>query len=299
MLPIIKYRKIWFIFSGTLVLASFLALAVWHLRLGTDFTGGSLLEVKWNGGAPTVETVQNAVRPLLNRDFVVQPGQNNSTIIRTEALNEQQHQDILKELKADGTFDELRFDSIGPVLGVELFQKSLWALLIVFIGIILYISWSFRRVTKPVSSWMYGIVTIITGFHDVAFPLGLFAVLGHFYNVEVNAGFVAAILTVLGYSINDTIVVLDRIRENLSHAGLATFDVVVEASVNQTIARSVNTSTTALLALIAIYFFGGTTTKDFSLALIVGIATGTYSSIFIASPLLVAWQRIRGNRSVK
>lgn len=291
MFPIIKLRKIWFVFSGALILCAIVAIALWQFRFGIDFTGGSLLEIGWRGTVPATAELKTLLDPLLERDFVVQSGDADRTIIRMEPVAEEKHQEVLRVARERfGEFDELRFDSIGPVIGQELARKSIWALAIVFIAIIIYIAISFRRVSRPVAAWKYGVITILTGFHDVIIPLGLFAILGKFYGTEVNAAFIAAVLTILGYSINDTIVVLDRVRENLGK-GVGVFEDVVERSVHQTIARSLNTTITTLLALVAVYFFGGETVKDFALALIVGIATGAYSSIFIASPLLVVWHR--------
>lgn len=290
MFRIIRHRKIWFIFSGLLIAASIASLLMWGIKLGTDFTGGSLLEVRWQGSIPGVAELTATIDPLLRRDFVIQPTDASGTILRMEDLSEEQHQTILQTLRAaHGEMSELRFDSIGPVIGQELARKSIWALVIIFVAIVFYVAAAFRKVAKPVSSWKYGLITIATGFHDVIIPLGLFSILGKFSGTEISAAFVAAILTILGYSINDTIVVFDRVRENLSR-GAAEFETIVEQSVHQTIARSLNTTITTLLALVAIYFFGGATVRDFALALIVGIATGAYSSIFIASPLLVVWQ---------
>lgn len=291
MLPIIRYRKIWFVFSGVLITASIIALALWQLRLGIDFTGGSLLEFKRTDSTNVFIDYSAIIDPLLEHDFVVQPTDRESIILRTEAINEETHQKIIGVLRAAaGEIVEIRFDSIGPVIGQELARKSIWALVVVFVAIVLYIAWSFRKVSRPVSSWKYGLITIFTGLHDIIIPLGLFSAFGQFYGTEVTAAFVAAVLTILGYSINDTIVVLDRVRENLSQ-GTNDFEATVNTSVNQTMARSINTTLTTLLALIAVYLFGGVTVKDFALALIVGIATGAYSSIFIASPFLVVWQR--------
>lgn len=291
MLPIVKNRKIWFIFSGILIVASIAALAVWHLRFGTDFTGGSLLEVKWDIQAPRVEDTRTAIDPLLDYDFVVQAGENNEMLLRMESISEEKHQEILLALQTKfGAVTQLRFDSIGPVLGQELVSKSLWGLGIMFAIIIIYIAWSFRKVSHPVASWKFGVLTVVAGFHDVIVPLGLFAVLGRFFGTEVNASFVAAILTILGYSITDTIVVFDRVRENIAKSP-ADFENAVEISVNQTLGRSINTSLTTILAMVAVYFFGGESVHDFALALIVGIIVGTYSSIFIASPSLVAWYK--------
>lgn len=186
---------------------------------------------------------------------------------------------------------ELRFDSIGASAGQELRAKSYKAILYVVIAIIFYVAWAFRKVSRPVSSWKYGVVAVIALIHDISITIGVFVFLGHFFGAEVNTSFIAALLTILGYSVNDTIVVFDRIRENL-HRYHENFDETVNDSINETIVRSLNTSLTTIIALLAVYFFGGETIKDFALALIVGITFGTYSSIFIASPLLVTWHKI-------
>ncbi len=186
---------------------------------------------------------------------------------------------------------EKRFDSIGPVIGNELKSTAVIAIVIALIAIVLYIGWAFRKVSRPVSSFKYGIIATITLFHDIIITLGVFAVLGHLCNVEVGIPFVAALLAILGYSVNDTIVVFDRTRENLIRSGADDFEKVVNKSVNETLIRSLNTSFTTLLVLVTLFLFGGTTIKYFVVALMVGISAGTYSSIFIASPLLVTWQK--------
>ena len=187
--------------------------------------------------------------------------------------------------------EELRFDSVGPTIGQELKNKSVTAFIIVLIAIVLYIAWAFRKVSKPVASWKYGLSAIIALFHDVIIVLGVFAVLGEFYGVEINSAFVAAILTVLGYSVNDTIVVFDRVRENLPKSD-DDFEGTVNTSVNNTITRSINTSVTTLIVLLSILIFGGSSIKDFVLALSIGVFIGTYSSIFLASPVLVLWEKM-------
>lgn len=292
-MKIIANRKIWFIFSAVTILASILFLAVYGLRLGLDFTGGTLMEVRFTNASPSVSEITSAISNFDLGEVVIQQTDENGALLRMISIDEARHQEILGAFKEKfGEINELRFESIGPVLGEELKKKAIGALLLVFLAITLYIAWSFRRVTRPVSAWVYGVVTLITAFHDVIIPLGLFALLGKIYHVEVGSSFVAAILTIMGYSINDTIVVLDRVRENLTRSS-GDFEEIVEKSVKQTLVRSVNTSVTTSLALVAIFFFGGESLKWFSLALIVGIATGTYSSIFIASPLLVVWEKWR------
>jgi len=218
--------------------------------------------------------------------------------LRIEPISREQHDVILSALQEDlGTFEELRFDSVGPVIGEELKSKSVTAMIILLAMIVFYVAWSFRRVSKPVASWKYGLLTIIAALHDVLIPLGVFAVLGKYAGYQIDTAFVAAMLTIMGYSINDTIVVFDRTRENLvtNRHSDASFAEIVDKSVIQSFGRSINTSLTTLLVLVAIFFFGGDTTQSFVLALIIGIISGAYSSIFVASPLLVVWEH-RSNK---
>ncbi len=206
-------------------------------------------------------------------------------------------QKILTDLGGFEQIEEKRFESVGPVIGQELRSRSLWAIVVVLLMIILYIAYAFRKVSRPVASWRYGLAAIIALIHDVTIPAGFFAVLGHYLGVEVGLLFVTALLTILGFSVHDTIVVFDRIRENLRKGVAGDFENTVEVSINQTISRSINTSLTVILTLLAVYLFGGETTKYFALTLIIGVFFGTYSSIFIASPLLVSWERYRQKRS--
>ncbi len=291
-LNIIKTRKIWFVFSGLLIVGSIVSLLLWGLNFGIDFTGGSLTDVQIRNGADT-ESVRTFVESLGYADARVQPSEDGEFLIRTEALSEEQHQALLTSLKERfGEVEENKFDFIGPVIGKELTHKALWAVVVTLFLILLYITWAFRKVSEPVKSWKYAVITVFTAFHDIIVPVGVFSVLGHFVNYQVDAAFIAAILTILGYSINDTIVVFDRTRENLREwSSSETFEQVVNRSLNQTIVRSFNTSVTVLLSLIAVLVFGGETTRQFALALTIGVATGTYSSIFIASPLLTVWER--------
>ncbi len=193
--------------------------------------------------------------------------------------------------KENDSIKEKRFNSIGPVIGNELKESSIWAIVIALVAIVLYIGFAFRKVSFPVSSFKYGIIATIALFHDIIITLGVFSILGHFYGIEIGIPFVAAILAILGYSVNDTIVVFDRTRENLLKSGIDDFEKVVNKSVNETLIRSINTSFTTLIVLLVLYLFGGDTIKYFVVALMVGITAGTYSSIFIASPLLVTWQK--------
>ncbi len=285
-------RKVWYIFSLVLIGVSFAMLAMFGLRYSIDFTGGSLLELTFPSGAPTSGDLTTLLANAGYESVSVQSGENNKMIVRLETLAEEEHQALLSAVRTSANdVEELRFDSIGPSIGRELRTSSLLGVVMTLTLIGLYIAWAFRKVSEPVASWKYGILTVVTAAHDIIIPLGVFAVLGQFYHWEVGSAFVAAILTILGYSISDTVVVFDRTRENLGRRAGESFEVVVEKSIRQTYVRSINTSATSLLALLAIFAWGGETTRPFALALIIGIATGTYSSIFIASPLLVTWEK--------
>lgn len=283
---IVKYRPIWFAFSASLVGLSIAAFAVWGLKEGIDFTGGSLLTVQFDNRPTTVE-VERTLAPLELGSVVIQPVGDNQVNIRTKTLDEQTHTAVLKALNdAYGKAEQLRYDSIGPSIGAELRGKAWQALVVAFLAILAYIAYAFRKVSAPVQSWKYGIITVMQAFRDVMIPIGVFSVLGHFYGVEVGTPFIAAILTVLGYSITDCIVVMDRVRENLQKRS-GSFEDIVELSIRQTALRSLYTSVSTLLTLTAIFFFGGASLHDFTLALIIGILVGTYSSIFVSAPTLV------------
>ncbi|HBK34418.1 MAG: Protein translocase subunit SecF [Candidatus Uhrbacteria bacterium GW2011_GWE2_40_58] len=289
-MSIVKNRNIWFGISGALIALTFVLIFTLGLRFGIDFTGGSLLEVEL-GQHVTIEAIQSELREIGYSNMTVQASGDLGYLIRTETLSEEEHQTILQTLEAQhGEIDELRFDSIGPVIGGELRRTTIWGGFLILLLIGLYIAWAFRKVSKPVASWKYGLLTIVAAFHDVIVMVGIYTIMSHLFGWEINSAFVAASLTILGYSINDTVVVFDRTRENLANDVGETFEETVELSVRQTFKRSINTSLTTVLALVAIFFFGGESTQPFAFALIVGIIVGTYSSIFLASPALVAWE---------
>lgn len=291
-MDIIGSRRIFYAISGILVLASIAALAVFGLNLGIDFTGGSLLEVEFSRERPEAGEFQERIAALGLGEVRFQPTGERGAFIRLRHVSEAEHQAVLAAI---GGPEEKRFDTIGPTIGRELARKSLLAIGLAILAIVSYIAWAFRKVSQPVASWKYGLVTVVALAHDVLIPAGFFAVAGRFAGYEVDTLFVTAVLTILGFSVHDTIVVFDRIRENLKKAGSAyDFPALVNQSVNETFVRSLNTSLTVLIALGAVYLFGGATTKIFSLTLILGIIVGTYSSIFIASPLLVTWLNSSG-----
>ena len=378
MIKIIQRRKLWFTLSSLLFIASIIALLNWGVKLGIDFTGGTLLEFSFKDKTLNSQEIKDSLRDLNLGDISVQFSGEKDVLVRFKDVDEDTHQKILQALdnkvgekngsasvpsgetpasnsgapenktdvnsqegvkanekinpvlaetspvavpggnvsvtttdgsatiSAEGSGDvkvepvsvangalknieEKRFDSIGPAIGSELKTNAIWAIVIALVAMVVYIGWAFRKISYPVSSFKYGIVATLALFHDVTITLGIFSALGHFYNVEVGLPFVAAILAVLGYSVNDTIVVFDRTRENLLRSGMSDFEEIVNKSVNETMTRSINTTYTTLLVLFCVYLFGGESIRYFIVALFVGIFFGTYSSIFIASPLLVTW----------
>jgi len=299
---IIKYRKIFFILSSLLIIGSLVSLFLWKLNFGIDFSGGALLEVSFNGSTlPSNNQIKGALSEAGIQDAIVQPTSENSVILRFETVDDATHQKIILALSAlaqqDQKFEEKSFESIGPAIGQELKKRAVYAALATLVGILFFISFAFRKVSRPVSSFEYAVAAILALFHDLIITLGIFSFLGKFAGYTVDLPFVAAILTVLGYSVNDTIVVFDRVRENLIKRVGNNFEETVSISINQTFVRSLATSATVFIALLTIYFFGGESTKNFSLALIVGIFFGTYSSIFIASTLLVSWYKKKLQKS--
>ncbi len=288
---IIKYKKIFIGISVVLVLASLVSLLTFGLNIGIDFKGGAKLEVAYTETRPEQVKVQEVVEALGLGSVLVQPTGETSYIIKTRDLSQQEYESLLGVLDIDGaSFTEVGFNSIGPSVGKELTRKAITAIILVSLSIILFIAFAFRGVSKPVSSWRYGFIAITTLLHDVIIPVGIFTLLSQFFGAEVDTLFVVAILTILGLSVSDTIVIFDRVRENLKTEGLGskhTFAEIVGLSLSQSYSRSIATSTTTILVLIALFFFGPESTKYFALMLGTGMFFGTYSSICVASPLLV------------
>jgi preprotein translocase subunit SecF len=296
-MKIIKYRKVYLIFSGSLTVVAILLWIMWGLNLGIDFTGGSLLEVDYPKERPAVSQINQQLTDLNLKGLKVQQAGDKGYILRFQDTGEEVHQKVIDKLNgvlagvADNQVIEKKFDSIGPSIGAELKTKAFYAIILVVIAIIIYIAVAFRKVSYPVSSWKYGVAAILALVHDIFVTVGIFVILGKYFGFEINTPFVAALLTILGYSVNDTIVVFDRVRENL-HKYEGEFEEIVEKSIWETMARSINTIATVELALLALLLFGGSAIKDFVLPLLIGIFFGGYSSIFIASQLLVTWQKL-------
>jgi len=287
----LKYKNIYFALSGSLILASIACLIVFGFNLGIDFTGGSILELEYKNSRPSVEEAREVLHEIVGPAFV-QSTEPNGLLIRTKEIDERTHQQILESLGQGYQMEELRFESIGSVIGSELSRSTIEQVLLALLFVVIYVAFAFRGVQRPVRSWQYGIASLIGLFHNVLITVGVFSVLGHFYGVQVTIPIVTAFLIILGYSINDTVVVFDRIRENLIRGAGVTFEDTVNKSLNQTIMRSVSTSLTTIFVLAAIFFLGGATLKYFALALIIGIAVGTYASLFLVSSLLT---RLRKN----
>ena len=293
----LKYSKIYFIFSTIVVAASIASLIIFGLKPGIDFTGGSILEIDYKTERPSNQTVKDALSEFNLGDFFVQPADEKGVILRMGSINEEAHQKIIEKLKETGDFEEARFESIGPTIGRELREKTKVVIALALLVIVLYIAIAFRKVSRPVTSWQYGIASLFSLFHDILIPLGIFSLLGKFYQIQITIPVICALLAVIGYAINNVVVVYDRIRENLLRGHRLTFEETVNASLNQTLTRQLNTSLTTLFPLLAIFFLGGETLRYFALTLILGIAAGTYSSIFLASPLLVSWLKWRQKSS--
>ncbi len=292
MLPIIKLRKVWFTFSIILTTLSFLALIFWGIKLSADFTGGSVFSFEFKDKKVNVTAIEKTLNEGGFKDFTLQKTGEKSFSFKSGEMSEGDHQKLADLFKDQG--EEKDFESRGPSVGQELRKNTLYAIFISIVLIVLYVSWSFRKVTQfgKINAWTYGVTTVVALAHDLIILLGSFSLFGYIFNIEIDVAFVAAMLTTLGYSVNDTIVAFDRIRENLIRGKKEeTFEEVAERSVSETVSRSFGTSFTSLLTLFAIYLFGGETIRYFVLALIVGIGFGTYSSIFIASPLLVYWEK--------
>lgn len=295
MANIMRFKVWYFIFSFLIILPGLYFLFTSGLRLGIDFTGGALLEYKFDKNINRDDLKTFLSKKEIEVGMII-PSGSNTYIIRTKPIDQQKITELKKNLNEEyGNLEERRVENVGPVIGNELKQKAAFALILSALAIVLYIAFSFRKIPKPQSSLRFGIAAVIALIHDVLVVVGIFAILGKFYGVEIDTLFVTALLTVVGFSVHDTIVVFDRIRENLTkHIG-EKFINVANVSVIQTLGRSLNTSLTVVFVLLALLLFGGETIRWFVVALLVGIVSGTYSSIFNATAVLVWWEEKLGH----
>lgn len=296
MLQIIQKRKYAYLFSGLLLGASIAMVAIWGLKLGIDFKGGTLMEIQFSQDpVPSAQEVRESLSALSLQSLTVQPTENRGILLRYLASDENANDQVLTALQdIDPEMIQLRTDFIGGSVSEQIKKNAFMGIVLSIIGIALYIAWAFRRVSGVVTSWDYGWGAIIALTHDIIFVIGLFAFLGRFYDVEIGVPFIAALLTILGYSVNDTIVVYDRVRENLMRSSnKVDFENIVNRSLNETLGRSINTSMTVIITLMAIVLFGGESIRYFGVALLTGVVFGTYSSIYIASALLVTRYKMK------
>lgn len=295
---IVKRRNIFFGITAAIAIAAVFSLGVFGLRLGIDFTGGTLVQVSYVSERPSAQVLTAQLEQGGFSDFLLRTYGESGYTMRTQSLSDAKRANLAAVFSVEGAAAQVdQLTEVGPTIGTELRNKSLVALTLVLLCILLFIAFAFRKVSKPVSSWVYGAIALATLAHDIIVPVGFYAFLGFLTSAQVDTLFVTAILTVLGYSVHDTIVVFDRTRENLrinqDKGRKEDFADTAGRSLNQTFVRSVNTSLTTALALAALYIFGPASTQYFALTLLVGIIAGTYSSIFLATPLLVAVERWR------
>ena len=321
---IIRNKKFFLILASIIVLGSLAVVAKFGLKPGIDFTGGSLMEVRYEV-VPEKTAVEQVVSDLSLEHSSIRQAESDAGsgyLVTTRALNEDEHQALKDKLTALGEGGQVtQFTSIGPVIGQELADKAVWGIGAVIALIIIYVAIAFSGVGAPVSSWIYGFFTIVVLGHDILLPVAFMSLMGHFAGAQVDVLFVTVLLTILGFSVNDTIVIFDRIREKLkgnrtesrrsvpvpggkddiqvTYTLTKPFGDIVGEAIDETMTRSINTSLTVVLSLIALYFFGSSVTKIFSLTLLVGVIAGAYSSIFIASPMLVWYQEWQDKRSGK
>ncbi|MBI3955276.1 protein translocase subunit SecF [Candidatus Gottesmanbacteria bacterium] len=287
-------KKWWYlIFSTVVIIPGLISLFIWGIRPAIDFTGGTLLELQFIQKESKIDN--NDLRIILEKEKLevgsIQKSGENTFLIRLKSLDKDKSQKLFTDISETyGEVKQIRSETVGPLVGKETAQNALKAVVAASIAIIIYVALAFRHIPKPYSSWRFGFCAVLALIHDILVVLGIFSILGHFYKVEVDSLFITALLTVMGFSVHDSIVVFDRVRENLIHLTGKDFSQIVNESVVQTLARSLSTSMTVILTLVALLLFGGESTRWFISALLIGITSGTYSSIFNAAPLLVIWE---------
>ncbi|MDP2593053.1 MAG: protein translocase subunit SecF [bacterium] len=294
---IILHKKTFFVLTGIFVFLAVCSMFYFGFTAGVDFKGGSIAEIVYPQGRPDKSLVEVKLSEVFEKNYSLRSSGEDGFILRTETLSADEHRDILKGLSLGGEKEivEERFSSIGPTIGKEARTKALLAVGVVLAVIVIFITFAFRKISNPVSSWKYGLVTILTLFHDILVPSGAYALYGKITGAEIDVLFVMGLLAILGYSVNDTIIIFDRVRENLKKneemKSAESFSHAVGRSLSETYGRSINTSLTTLLVLLALFFLGGESTKSFVFLLTLGVIAGTYSSLFLAAPLLTLLEK--------
>jgi len=291
---IIKYKNWYFALSLVVIIPGVISLLLYGLKSSIDFSGGSRFTFSVNSTQQVAKIESIISNEKIKIENINQSS--SSLIIKTPPVDQKTHDLLIKKITSETSVKEDEFATVGPTIGKETTKNALLGIVVASLLIVLYIAWSFRSVRKPANSFQFGIFAIVALLHDVLVLLGIFSILGHFLGVEIDSLFVTAVLTVIGFSVHDTIVVFDRIRENLHKMPATEFSEVVNTSIVQTLGRSLNTSLTVILVLFTLLLFGGESTRWFIVALLVGIISGTYSSIFNASPLLVLWNELRRSK---
>ena len=288
---IIHHRGLFFWITGLLLAAAIGSILFFGLPLGIDFTGGSLMQVSYPNGVPPLATIEKQISVVPLGAVSVRSSGTNAVAIRTRTMLPAEHDAVLTAISGSASTTELAYTSVGPALGSQFTSKALWAILAVVLVIVFYIAFAFRKVSKPVPSWGYGLTVVAMLAIDLIVPTGFYAALCHYTGAQVDSLFIVALLALLGYCVNDVIVIFDRIREHLARnekTGLKeSFEDTIGKSINETMTRSINTALTVVLALLALVYFGAPATRDFALVMLVGIAIGTFSSIARSAPLLI------------
>ncbi len=297
-MPIINHRNFFFIFSGLLIALSVGAMVIFGFKFSSDFLGGSLLEVSYADSARALsfDEAKAMLKPLDLGEYSLRPSGDKHLVLRSRELSADEKNAVVSALSKNNSIEMKieRFTSVGPIVGESLKKKSYVAIALVALCIMLFVTFVFRKVSEPVASWKYGVATLIALAHDVIIPTGIYIIFGHYFGAEIDLLFITAILAILGYSVHDTIVVFDRVRENLALLNTKeAFEVTVGKSLSQTMTRSINTSVTIFLTLLALYFVGAEVTRNFAFTLLIGVIVGTYSSICVASPLLVTLEKLQ------
>lgn len=292
MFRIIRIRKTWYIISIALVALSIASLFIFGLRLGIDYSGGTIITYE-TADPKASDLIANQLKELNINSYQVKSSGTNQIMVKSSQLDNDQHQTLNQKIIQDvPDIKEVKYDSIGPAVGQDLRNKSMISVILASMAIIIYIAFAFRKVPKPLSSWKFGFLAVIALLHDLLITTGMVSILGHFFVwLEVDALFITALLTVMGFSVHDTIVIYDRLRENFIKNPHKPIEITAEESVNQTLARSINTSLTTIIVLTALMLLGGLSIRHFIVVLLIGIFIGTYSSIFVAAPLLVSWHK--------